>query len=128
MTAPPDTQPASGMPGAGPERTSATRPAGSGAAAQWSAEPAAPMPLIEAIAVARATASELTGLPVDGIAATASDGSGGWRITVDVIESAARMGENDLIAAYDVHLGSDGGLAGFGRARRYRREDREGGA
>ncbi|MEE4117741.1 MAG: gas vesicle protein GvpO [Paracoccaceae bacterium] len=86
------------------------------------------MPLIEAIAVARATASELTGLPLDGIAATASDGSGGWRITVDVIESAARMGENDLIASYDVHLGSDGALTGFDRARRYRREDREGAA
>lgn len=128
MTASPDAQPASGGPRPGGERASAAPPARPGAAAQWSAEPAAPMPLIEAIAVARATASELTGLPVDGIAATASDGSGGWRITVDVIESAARMGENDLIASYDVHLGSDGGLTGFDRARRYRREDREGGA
>jgi len=35
------------------------------------------------------------------------------------------MGENDLLAAYEVGLGPEGGLVGFDRARRYRREDKE---
>ena len=115
----------------GPARNSAaTRPkasdGGSETTGHWAADAKAGLPLIEAIAVARAATAELTGLPVDGIAGSAPDpASGGWRITIEVIESAARMGENDLLAAYEVGLGPEGGLVGFDRARRYRREDKE---
>ncbi len=109
-----------------PDPTSATAPpARAETSAHWAADDTSGLPLIEAIAVARAVTAELTGLPIDGIAKTATDPAGGWRITVDIIESAARMGENDLLAAYEVRLGADGGLVGFDRARRYRREDRE---
>ncbi len=89
----------------------------------WESEATRPIPLIEAIARARASAAELTGLPVDGIAASEPDGSGGWRVIVEVVEGAARIGENDLLAAYRVEIGSDGALAGYARLRRYRREE-----
>lgn len=89
----------------------------------WDAEAARAIPLIEAMKIARAATAEVTGLPVDGIAASGADAHGGWCITVEVIESPARMGENDLLSAHEVRLAPDGGLAGFTRVGRYRRED-----
>ena len=103
----------------------APAPAQAGAPEAWAADAVAPISLMEAISVARAAAAEFTGLPLDGIAASGADPAGGWRVTVEVIEGAARMGENDLLAAYDVRLAADGALTGFERIRRYRREDRE---
>ena len=46
-------------------------------------------------------------------------------MVVDLVESVARMGENDLLAAYEVTIGVDGELKHFTRLRRYRREDME---
>jgi hypothetical protein len=44
-------------------------------------------------------------------------------VEVEVIESHARMGDNDLLAAYDVRVGEAGEVRGFRRLRRYFRED-----
>jgi hypothetical protein len=89
----------------------------------WSAERARPIPLIEALALARTSVAELTGLPIDGISASEPDGAGGWTVTVEVVEAAARIGENDLLSAFQAHIARDGSLAGYSRLRRYRREE-----
>ncbi|MEM1428647.1 MAG: gas vesicle protein GvpO [Pseudomonadota bacterium] len=86
-----------------------------------------PIPLIEALSRARASIAELSGFPIDGITASEADGAGGWTVTVEVVESAARMGENDLLSAFQVRIAHDGALAGFSRLRRYRREARDSG-
>jgi len=88
----------------------------------WAREAAAPIGLMEAMRLARAAAAELSGLPVDGIAASARTPEGGWRIVVDVIESPARMGENDLLSAQELLFAPDGALEGYARLNRYRRE------
>ena len=77
----------------------------------------------EAIEAAR-RAMKATGHPeIDGVAACEVGPDGQWRVEVEVIESHARMGDNDLLAAYDVRLGSGGEVTGFRRLRRYHRED-----
>lgn len=82
-----------------------------------------PMTLLDALRIARATVSELTQMPLDGIAASEIDSDGGWRIVIEVVESAARMGENDLLAAHEIRIGPDGAPRGITRLRRYRREE-----
>jgi len=79
--------------------------------------------LLDAIAIARKTAADLTGHPVDGIAASGRHGEGGWRVVVDVIESPARMGENDLLSSHEVLLTGAGEVIGFSRVSRHHRED-----
>lgn len=77
----------------------------------------------EAIEAAR-RAMKATGHPeIDGVAACEVASDGAWRVEVEVIESHARMGDNDLLAAYDVRLGAAGEILGFRRLRRYYRED-----
>lgn len=77
----------------------------------------------EAIEAAR-RAMRATGHPeIDGVAACEAGADGGWRVEVEVIESHARMGDNDLLAAYDVRLGDGGEIRSFRRLRRYHRED-----
>lgn len=88
------------------------------------AEPTA-ITLLEAIALAKRTVAAITDQPVDGIARSSPGEDGGWRIVVEVVESPARMGENDLLAAHEVTLAADGALAGIARLRRYRREASE---
>jgi hypothetical protein len=77
----------------------------------------------EAIEAARRTMAA-TGHPaIDGVAACELGEDGLWRVEVEVVESRARMGDNDLLAAYDVRLGEAGEVRGFRRLRRYFRED-----
>lgn len=79
------------------------------------------MTLIEAIQAAREAAKLLTGLPIDQVVKS-SKWEGGWRIQVDVVESKARIGDNDLLATYEVLLDASGELVGFNRSGRYNRE------
>jgi hypothetical protein len=79
--------------------------------------------LVEAIAIARRCTEDLTSLPVDGISASGRHGENGWRVVVEVIESPARLGDNDLISKHEVLLSGDGELTGFSRIGRYHRED-----
>ncbi|MEL6207372.1 MAG: gas vesicle protein GvpO [Pseudomonadota bacterium] len=122
----------SGVPGAAAGSTSAKATTaelsnpGDGVA-EWQADAAAPLHFADALALARRTVEEVTGLPIDGIADSGADQSGGWRIVVEVIESPARIGENDLLAAHEVRLSADGAVTGFARRSRYRREEGLGG-
>lgn len=79
----------------------------------------------EAMAQAKAAVADMTGLDADSVAQCRKDDSGVWSVTVDVIESMARMGDNDLLAAYEVQIDTEGELVQFNRLRRYHREDQE---
>lgn len=79
--------------------------------------------LIEALSIAQKSISELSSLPVDSIASSETREDGGWKIVIDVLEGSARIGENDLLASYQLEIGPDGALMGYSRIRRYRREE-----
>jgi len=64
-------------------------------------------------------------LDFDSIGACEKRADGGWTIAVDVIESVARMGDNDLLATYSVQIDAEGDLVNLTRTRRYHREDRD---
>lgn len=85
---------------------------------------AAPLSMMRAMELARSHMAGISPQPVDGIASAERAGSG-WTMVVEVIESPARMGDNDLLAAFQLDVDGNGDLAGFRRLRRYHREDRE---
>ena len=76
----------------------------------------------QAIARIRAAVPTITDAPVDAIRSCERLPEGGWRAIVEVIESAARMGDNDLLSAYEMALDATGELTGFQRTGRYHRE------
>lgn len=84
--------------------------------------------MLDAIGMARKAIGTMTGLDVDAVVhcARSSTEEVSWAITLDVVESRARMGDNDLLSAYEVHLDAAGDLLHFERLRRYHREDRMG--
>lgn len=84
--------------------------------------PARPLSFPDAMSLARRTVALFTELAVDGVVSCARR-EGGWTVVVDAIESPARMGDNDLIATYQVLLAGDGEVEGFERTGRYHRSD-----
>ncbi|ETX15870.1 gas vesicle protein [Roseivivax halodurans JCM 10272] len=76
----------------------------------------------QAIARIRAAVPTITDAPVDAIRSCERLPDAGWRAIVEVIESAARMGDNDLLSAYEMELDATGELTGFHRTGRYHRE------
>jgi hypothetical protein len=92
-----------------------------------SPEPAAFAPdarggLIEIVAAARRAVAVMTDLPIDQIVSCEADGET-WRVVLDVVEAPARIGDNDLLATYELALGSSGELHRIARLGRYHRED-----
>lgn len=81
--------------------------------------------VVAAIAVARSAVADLTGQPIDTVAHCARQGEGAWSVAIDVIESPARMGDNDLLATYEVEIDHAGALISYRRSRRYHREDQD---
>ncbi|MXQ07943.1 gas vesicle protein [Alphaproteobacteria bacterium GH1-50] len=79
----------------------------------------------EAIAIARRSVSGITDQPIDAVSHCQRKENGDWNVVIDVIDSPARMGDNDLLAAFEVHLDETGEVIFCSRTRRYRREDRE---
>jgi hypothetical protein len=78
--------------------------------------------LPEAMSLARRSVALFTELTIDSVA-NCEKAEGGWRVVVDVIEVPARMGDNDLIASYEVMVGADGEVGRFTRLGRYHRND-----
>lgn len=99
----------------------APEPAPAPAAGQAAA--AAPaLSLTRAMTEARRAVAVFTELPVDAVAACTPEGAG-WRVEVDVVESRARMGDNDLLATFEVGIAPSGEVTGFRRLGRYLRDD-----
>ncbi|MEM1264659.1 MAG: gas vesicle protein GvpO [Pseudomonadota bacterium] len=78
--------------------------------------------LIEAMSLARQSVALFTDLPVDAVVSCKRHEEG-WRVILDVVEAAARLGDNDLLATYEMMLNADGDVETFERLRRYHRED-----
>lgn len=81
--------------------------------------------MMDAIAEAKTAVADMTGLEVDSVVSCGRGADLNWHVSVDVIESLARMGDNDLLATYEVQIGAGLELLNFARLRRYHREDRE---
>ncbi|MEL6620754.1 MAG: gas vesicle protein GvpO [Pseudomonadota bacterium] len=81
--------------------------------------------ILQAITQAKDTIIAMTGLHIDSVAQCRRSENLNWAISVDVIESAARMGDNDLLATYEVEITPTGDMQSFSRTRRYHREDRD---
>ena len=79
----------------------------------------------DVISQAKQTVGDMTSLPVDSVARCNANDDGTWTVVIDVIESAARMGDNDLLASYEVQFDQQVSLTHFNRLRRYHREDRD---
>ena len=78
------------------------------------------MDVLRITKLARDMIVELTEQSFDAIAACEAT-SEGWRVEVDVIESRARMGDDDLITIYQLEIDLEGVLRGYRRLGRRRR-------
>lgn len=82
-----------------------------------------PLTMPDAIAKAKLAIGAITSAPVDAIRSCVKKDGDAWTATVEVIESPARMGDNDLISAYELIMDRQGELMEFQRVGRYHRED-----
>ena len=85
-----------------------------------------PFGLVDALSHARRAMATITDQPIDAVPSCTRGDDGIWRVRIDVIEVPARMGDNDLLAVYEVEIAPGGDLAGFRRLARYHREDGDG--
>lgn len=81
------------------------------------------MTLTEALKIAKSEVAAISDLPVDGLAKSERLPDGGWAVTLELVESPARMGENDLLSAHELKLDPEGRVVEIARIGRYRRED-----
>lgn len=80
--------------------------------------------LKDAIALARRSVSGITELKIDAVSHCERKENGMWNVVIDVLESHARLGDNDLLAAFEVHIDESGEVLYCSRTHRYHREDR----
>lgn len=78
----------------------------------------------EALARAREALAMINPAPLDCVSSCELRDDGTWHATLDVIESPARMGDNDLLSSYEMTLKSTGELVDLRRTGRFYREDR----
>ena len=74
------------------------------------------------MSLARRSVALFTELEVDSVA-SCELAETGWRVVIDVVEARARMGDNDLIASYEVSISRAGEVTRYVRVGRYRREE-----
>jgi hypothetical protein len=77
----------------------------------------------EVMARARREIAAVTDLPILSVIRSGRSTEGGWTVELELLESAARMGDNDLLASYEVHFDPFGEVSGINRTGRYHRED-----
>lgn len=83
-----------------------------------------PLRLSGAIARAREEVARLSHAPVDAVTRSERLEDGGWLIVLDLLESPARLGDNDLLTTYEVALDAAGDPVRMERIARYKREER----
>lgn len=81
--------------------------------------------LPDVIGKARMSVSAITSAPLDAVRSCCLGSDDQWIATVEVIESHARLGDNDLLSAYALTIDPSGNLVSFERVGRYYREERE---
>ena len=77
----------------------------------------------EALSRAREALALINPAPIDAISACKLADDGSWQVTLDVIESAARLGDNDLLTSYVITMKPTGELVDLQRDARFHRED-----
>ena len=75
------------------------------------------MNAIELTRRARAAVKELLELPFEAIARCAPEGEG-WIVEVDVMETKAKLPDNDIVARYSFKFDGLGEVASFERIKR----------
>lgn len=80
------------------------------------------MKLQDASRMAREMIKDLTGVEVDAVSLCQKNGDD-WIVEADVVESAARMGDDDLLTAYRLDISGEGELISFRRIGRHKRTD-----
>ncbi len=78
------------------------------------------MNLRDVTRLARELSDEMTGQEFDSIVRCEKLGEG-WQVDVDVVESRARLGDDDLLTTYRFDLDPDGALTGYRRLRKHNR-------
>lgn len=78
------------------------------------------MDILKITKLAKEIIVELTSQPFDAIA-ICEPLEDGWRVVVDVIESKARMGDDDMLSTYELNMNAEGGIRGYKRISRHRR-------
>lgn len=72
--------------------------------------------------LAREMVLDLTGVEVDAVSLCQKSGDD-WVVEADVVESPARMGDDDLLTAYRLDISGSGELLSFRRIGRHKRTD-----
>lgn len=93
---------------------------------QFSDAKASSLGMAGAIALAKSEVAAMSDATIDGVSRCERAPDGSWTVVLDLVESPARMGENDLLAAYELLIDPDGHVVRIERMQRYRRE--QGGA
>ncbi|MEO1328925.1 MAG: gas vesicle protein GvpO [Pseudomonadota bacterium] len=78
------------------------------------------MNLRDVTRLARELSDEMTGQAFDSIV-RCEKREDGWIVEVDVLESKARLGDDDLLTTYQYELDAEGGLTGYRRLRKHSR-------
>jgi hypothetical protein len=89
----------------------------------FSAREPAHLTIKEVMAKARAEIATVTDLPVLSVVRTSRNPEGGWVVALELLETPARMGDNDLLTAYEIQFDAFGEVSGVSRLARYHRED-----
>lgn len=84
--------------------------------------PAAPtlIGIVDATRAAKQVIAEMTEQAIDSVARCERSDTG-WTVEIDVIESRARLDNDDLLTSYLVELSADGQVLSYRRAGRRRR-------
>lgn len=64
---------------------------------------------------------KLLGRPIESVLGLEHDEDGGWKVTVQVVELSRIPNSTDVLGSYSVRLDREGELVGYGRSRRYLR-------
>jgi hypothetical protein len=78
--------------------------------------------------VARSAAKQLgalTGRPVEGVLGLESNGNGGWKVMLEVLELRRIPDSTDVLGSYEVAVDEQGELIAYHRVRRYPRNQVE---
>ncbi len=63
----------------------------------------------------------MTGRGAESVVGIERAGDGGWRVTVEVVETRRIPDSADILACYDTEVDADGDLVAYRRVRRYPR-------
>jgi Gas vesicle synthesis protein GvpO len=72
---------------------------------------------------AKDAVAAITGFKADAVTRCEAK-DGGWYVIVDVLESKARVGDNDLISTYELIMDAKAEITAYKRLRRYYRTER----